>query len=622
MRKIPALNAVLFLTVSIVSAVCLAEEAGKYKGPVDLVPSPDEKILYVLNQDAAEIAVVSVAEKKVVQTYPVPLHPNGFVVSADGKIAAVTCGDDFGKVVLVNLADGKKIAEAQTDHTPNAPVISPDGKRLYVSNRFSKNKTIQEYEFPSLKPLRQFQAVREPITAAITPDGKTLFVGNFLPNDHGVSFDASSEVTTIDLASGAVKNIRLLNGITNLRDLCISPDGKHAFAVSGLARYTLPTTQIERGWMNTAALTVIDVQNKSFVNSVLLDGLEDFGAANPWTLKSSADGRKLYIAVAGTHELCIVDVPPMIEKLSKLSDTISNTIEEAKALGVYDRKTYSLPVKSSAPNDLNFLVGLKKRVRLSGKAPRSVAVIGNDVYLGAYYSDTVNVVDTASEQPRVSTIAVGPTPVLTPARRGELAWYDASYCMQQWQSCASCHPDFRSDGLNWDLMNDGMGNPKSTKSMIYAQEVKPAMWRGVRKDAYHAIRAKLKDILFFMPNEDVCKDIEAAFQNLKPLNSPYLVNGQLSEAAKRGKAIFDSEKIGCYQCHPAETYYSDGKLHNVNTVGSLDKSDEDSETGKDKYHGRFATPQLTEVWRTAPYLHDGRYVNMRDVFLDGKHGNS
>jgi hypothetical protein len=158
------------------------------------------------------------------------------------------------------------------------------------------------------------------------------------------------------LASGETKTIRLPNGITDLHNLCISPDGKYAFAVSILARYAHPTTQIERGWMNTAALTIVDIQKKSFVNSVLLDDV-DFGAANPWTLKPSADGQKLYIAIAGTHELCIVDVPPMIEKLSKLPDTI----EEAKSLGIYDdRGTYSSSIKSAVPNDLAFLVGLKK----------------------------------------------------------------------------------------------------------------------------------------------------------------------------------------------------------------------------------------------------------------------
>ena len=35
----------------------------------------------------------------------------------------------------------------------------------------------------------------------------------------------------------------------------------------------------------------------------------------------------------------------------------------------------------------------------------------------------------------------------------------------------------------------------------------------------------------------------------------------------------------------------------------------------------FYTPTLVEVWRTAPYLHDGRYVNMRDVFKHGRHGD-
>lgn len=32
------------------------------------------------------------------------------------------------------------------------------------------------------------------------------------------------------------------------------------------------------------------------------------------------------------------------------------------------------------------------------------------------------------------------------------------------------------------------------------------------------------------------------------------------------------------------------------------------------------TPTLIELWRTAPYLHDGKYNNLQDVFRMGKHG--
>ncbi|MDR1491451.1 MAG: hypothetical protein LBT05_01825 [Planctomycetaceae bacterium] len=146
MRKFLGLCAVLFLMTS-VSVLCAAKNAGKYKGTVDLVPSPDGKILYVLNQDAAEIAVVSVAEKNVTKTFPVPAHPNGFAISADGKIAAVTCGNDFGKVVLVNLADGKQDAETKTDHTPNAPVISPDGNVFMLPTVLAKIKRFRNMNF-------------------------------------------------------------------------------------------------------------------------------------------------------------------------------------------------------------------------------------------------------------------------------------------------------------------------------------------------------------------------------------------------------------------------------------------------------------------------------------------
>ena len=33
------------------------------------------------------------------------------------------------------------------------------------------------------------------------------------------------------------------------------------------------------------------------------------------------------------------------------------------------------------------------------------------------------------------------------------------------------------------------------------------------------------------------------------------------------------------------------------------------------------TPTLIECWRTAPYLHDGRYTTVRDVLARGNHGD-
>ena len=613
-KKISALSVVnvVLIALVLVPQTVLSVDSGSYKGPIALIPSADGAVLYVLNQDAAEIAVVSTADKAVVKTFPVPNHPNGMAMSPDGKALAVTCGDDYGVVVLINPSDGKEIVRAKTGHFPCAPIFTPDGKRLFVCNRF--NATVFEYNAANLAAnAKVYQAVREPISTAVTPDGKTLFIANFIPNDKADSFDVACEVTTIDLASGQVGNIRLPNGTTGQHDICVSPDGKYVYSVAILARYPLPTTQIERGWINTNSLNIIDVQSMSLLNTVLLDDV-DLGAANPWAVTTSADGSLLYIAIAGSHELCIVKTQPMLEKLLKLPETL----EEAKALGLYDtRGTYSSSIRANVQNDLAFLVGMKTRIRkLPGRAPRSVAAIGTDVYLGAYFSDTVDVVETAAPRPKVSSIPLGPEPEMTPARRGMLAWHDATLCMQQWQSCASCHPDVRADGLNWDLLNDGSGNLKNAKSMLYAQELPPAMWRGVRPDAYYAIRTGFHFILFSVPGEEVCKDIEAMFAELRPLKSPYLVAGKLSESAERGKVLFNSERIGCFKCHPEDNYFADGKMHDVDTNGPLDR-----DADIDKWGGNFDTPTLIEVWRTAPYLHDGRYVDMRDLFIDGAHGH-
>ena len=39
----------------------------------------------------------------------------------------------------------------------------------------------------------------------------------------------------------------------------MSPDGRFAYVTHILSRYQVPTTQLERGWMNTNALSILDL---------------------------------------------------------------------------------------------------------------------------------------------------------------------------------------------------------------------------------------------------------------------------------------------------------------------------------------------------------------------------
>jgi len=370
--------------------------------------------------------------------------------------------------------------------------------------------------------------------------------------------------------------------------------------------------------MNTNSLSIIDVAERKLLNTVLLDDI-DLGAANPWGVATTADGKRIIVSHRGTHELSVIDAEGLIEKLK----TIPKTIEEAKKAGRYGTQgTYSSVTVDDVPNDLAFLVDLRRRVQLRRggpwgmlnapgpliNGPRGLDVIGTTVYVAVYFSDLLAVVDLEDKSYYpVKVIHLGPEPEMTVQRRGEMHFHDADFCFQHWQSCSSCHPDARVDALNWDLMNDGLGTPKNAKSMLLSHKTPPSMSLAVRDTAEEAVRAGITHIQFAVRPEEDAVAIDEYLKALQPVPSPLLVDGKLSEAALRGKELFFSERIGCAECHP-EPLYTDMKQHNVGSKGQYDRRSE------------FDTPTLIEGWRTAPFMHDGHYPTMKGLFKEGKHG--
>lgn len=590
--------------------------ADSYKGPNALCATKDGTTLYVVNTDSHEIAVLNTADNKIAQTLSLgEIAPTAAALNSDESILYVTGGGAKGQILAVDLASGTISKKSSTGHTPQHVVLSHDGKTLFVCNQFSNN--VGEYQLPELTLNRTFNVVREPRSAVATKDGKYVLVANFLPyavtnfpENLSTTIHVAAEVSIINIASGETKGIRLPNGSGSMSSICLSPDGRFAYISNIIARFLIPTTQVERGWMNTAGIAIIDTtqlenEKNGFVNSVLLDDV-DQGAANPHGITTSADGKKLYVAIAGTSELIVIDAESMHKKLNARAEAE----KQAEAAG----KPFTA---LATEDDFAFLVGLKTRIKLAGIGSRAIALAGSKIYAGMYFSDTVQVVDAETLKP-AGEIALGPEPVWTPERRGEIYWNDATLCMQRWQSCASCHPDARMDAYNWDLLNDGMGNPKNSKSLLFTYKTPPSMIRGVRDNpasgwitdqmGIQCVRTGFQFIHFTMPDEAKCKDVDAYLWAEEPVPSPFLADGKLSEKAERGKKIFEDPKIGCASCHPAPLF-TDQKMHDVGTKIYFNDTSE------------FDTPTLVELWRTAPYLHDGRYLTLQDVFKVGLHGD-
>ncbi|MHC5053159.1 MAG: YVTN family beta-propeller repeat protein [Planctomycetota bacterium] len=564
--------------------------------PTALALSPDKSVIYVSEAADGQVVAFDIASGKVTKTFKLPDPPEGVAVSADGKQLYVAGHSPAGKLHIVDTASGKITASVAVGHSPVGVTLSPDGRIAYVCNRFTNDVSV--VDIASAKETAKIHAVHEPCSAAITPDGKLLFVANMIPLMPADGDFVASEITVIDTAAGKVTaSIKLPNGAESVRGICMSPDGRYAYTGSILARFQLPTTQLERGWINTNAVSVIDTAGKKLLNTVLLDDVDN-GAANPWALACTEDGKYLCVTHAGTHELSVIDRMALHAKLEKVAKGEKVSDASAKAEDV--------------PNDLAFLVGLRRRLKLEGNGPRSVVLVGTKAYVGMYFSDTLCVLDISPDaRPAPEKLSLGPVEPMSAVRKGERLFNDATACFQQWLSCASCHPDSRPDALNWDLLNDGLGNPKNASSMLNSPKTPPVMALGVRADTKTAVRAGFKFIQFTVVSEEDAQTVDAYIESLTPVPSPYLVNGKLSDAARRGSKVF--EKAECGSCHSGP-HFTDQEKHDIGQGKDLDKDKE------------FDTPGLVEIWRTAPYLYDGRALTMKDLLTkynkDDSHGTT
>jgi len=544
------------------------------------------KTLYVAEYTANRVGVFDMASGKVEKSYPLPDAPGGLTLSPDGARLYVTGASPTGRVYVLDLPSGDIVKSIPVGHTPLSPVVSPDGKTLYVCNQFSNSVSV--IDLAAGKEAVVIRVPREPVDAALTPDGRWLLVANLLPAGPANVDYVAATISIIDTVSRKpVKHVSLPNGSTAIQGICLSPDGRYAYAVHIQAHFQLVTIQLDRGWMNINALSVIDVEKQNRVHTVVLDE-QDLAAANPWDVACTSDGRRLIVSHAGTHELSVIDRAALHARLEKrIGFGIAPERRSAFQTG--------LP-----PPDFRLLAGLRSRVKLEGNGPRGLAMAGSKVYAAEYFSDSLGVLDLgAGAKESARSLALGPSRPMTLERQGEMLFHDASRSFQQWQSCSTCHTgEGRADGLNWDLLNDGILNPKNTKSLLLAHQTPPAMISGVRDRAETAVRTGFKFILFTPRPEDQTLAVDAYLKSLQPVSSPYLVNGKLSPAAERGKRVF--QKAGCASCHPPP-WYTD-----------LRKSDVGTGTGNEA--GReFDTPTLIEIWRTAPYLYDGRAVAIRDV---------
>ncbi len=549
----------------------------KYTSPAALAASADGKYIYAALQYPKQVAQFDCATNKVVKTISLPNEPTGVAVTKDGATLYVTCASDrwpSGVVCVVSTETGKVTDRIAAGHYARSPVLTPDDGTLYTCNWLGNDVSV--IDVAAKREIKRIKVTREPYAAAITSDGATLVVTNSLPEQKATdTVEFTGKVSLITTATNTVRTTVPVFpvGSHSLFGICVSNDDKYAFVTHLVGRFTIPAIQFEGGWIHSNNMAIIDINNGTLVNDVELDN-SNFGYANPWGIAQTGDGKYLCVLHAGSQAMTIIDYPQLIDKAHSGQDL---------------------------SHDFTVIYTIKKPLTLSVKGPRSIAMVGNKAYIAGYFSDSLQVIPVSSLSPGAGNrYAMGASKPMKGERLGAYNYFDAENCVQQWQSCFSCHPFGRPDALNWMLAKEST-RQRNAKSMLYAWWTPPTTWTGRRAHAGGpdgSVRSGIYYELGITPTEDVAVPIDTFLMRMKPVMSPYLVKGRLSDAAVRGKATFD--RIGCSSCHPAPLY-TDNQFYNAGVPDSMDATLE------------WNTPSLIEAWRTAPYSHLGSFDKIEEI---------
>ena len=175
------------------------------------------------------------------------------------------------------------------------------------------------------------------------------------------------------------------------------------------------------------------------------------------------------------------------------------------------------------------------------------------------------------------------------------------------RACASCHPDGRDDAITWATPE---GPRRSIMLAGRAPASAPYSWNG-NEASLHGHLGNTFDRLSGKGLRSI--ELDALVTYISQMPAPPQVTPTRAEHAKveRGRAIFASREAGCSTCHTGASF-TDGLNHDVGSKHKADRAPS------------FNTPSLRFVGRTAPYFHDGRYANLRELLTksDGKMGRS
>src|SRR5262249_9028342 len=146
------------------------------RSPVDLVLTPDDKLILTANQTANTVSLLRTETGQVVFELPCGRRPAALALSGDGQRAVVSCTES-GDLAVLALA-GEKLTQTGTvrlGFEPRGVALAADGKVAYVALAAAGDVAVVDLEKQEVRG--RIPVGRWPRFVTLSPDGRRLAVG-------------------------------------------------------------------------------------------------------------------------------------------------------------------------------------------------------------------------------------------------------------------------------------------------------------------------------------------------------------------------------------------------------------------------------------------------------------
>lgn len=560
-----------------------------YKNPLNLALTPDGRELWVTCEASASVAVVDVATRTLRLEIPVGGQPHDVAFTPDGKTAFVSNRLD-DTVSVIDVATHRVTATIEVGDEPHGVLVDRRGRHLYVLNTSIDN--ISVIEVATLKEVKRLSASRSPWSLAESPDGSRIIVTHALSRFIGDRKPALSEITVIDPEKAIVRDRVLVPAANLLQGVTWHPTGDYALFPLLRTKNLVPMTRINHGWTISNGLGIL--WRDGTVDQVLLDQ-NNLCFPDPIDVVITRDGQHALVTSSSTDRVAVVD----LEKMTGLLKSATPE-ERARVIPNHTGKPAEYVVKHIPVHT----------------TPRGITLSpdGATAYVASMLDDSVTVID-AHRFEAAGRVDLNGARELTQRRRGEKLFHSADISFRRQFSCSSCHPDGHIDNIVYDIEDDGLGmGPIDNRTLRGINDMAPYKWIGINPSLRRQCGPRLAVFITRIQpftNEQL-DDLHYYLCSIpRPPNRYRKLGEDLSEAARRGKAIFERDRRNdgtpipagnrCTSCHPPPLY-TDGRIHDVGTKFAYDRD------------GKFDAPHLLNIYDSAPYLHNGIAQTLEEIW--------